>query len=75
MTEARDYCDAVNEAIWQGTFRSDQQPLGSKAEPQEVPGRLVVLTCEDWDGARYLSNVVVVADPVERREVPVPGTS
>lgn len=38
--EAREYCDAVNEAIWQGTFRSDQQPLGSKAEPQEVAGRV-----------------------------------
>ncbi len=30
---------------------------------QEVPGRLVLVTCEDWDGARYLSNVVVVAAP------------
>lgn len=33
---------------------------------QEVPGRLVVLTCEDWDGAGYRSNVVVVAEPVDR---------
>ena len=31
---------------------------------QEVPGRLVLVTCEDWDGSRYLSNVVVVATPV-----------
>ncbi|WP_227465451.1 class F sortase [Nocardioides dongkuii] len=31
---------------------------------QEVPGRLVLITCEDWDGSRYLSNVVVVAEPV-----------
>lgn len=31
---------------------------------QEVPGRLVLVTCEDWDGSRYLSNVVVVARPV-----------
>jgi sortase (surface protein transpeptidase) len=30
---------------------------------QEVPGRLVVITCEDWDGWKYLSNVVVVAVP------------
>ncbi|HEU5036325.1 MAG TPA: class F sortase [Nocardioides sp.] len=30
---------------------------------QRVPGRLVVLTCEDWDGERYLSNVVVTATP------------
>lgn len=31
---------------------------------QEVPGRLVLVTCEDWDGTRYLSNVVVMAKPV-----------
>ncbi|MBA2952807.1 class F sortase [Nocardioides sp. CGMCC 1.13656] len=30
---------------------------------QDVPGRLVLITCEDWDGERYLSNVVVVATP------------
>ncbi len=30
---------------------------------QEVRGRLVLVTCEDWDGTRYLSNVVVVARP------------
>jgi LPXTG-site transpeptidase (sortase) family protein len=30
---------------------------------QEVPGRLVLITCEDWDGSRYLANVVVVATP------------
>lgn len=27
------------------------------------PARLVVVTCEDWDGRRFLSNVVVVATP------------
>ena len=27
-------------------------------------GRLVVVTCEDWDGTRYLSNVVVTARPL-----------
>lgn len=31
---------------------------------QEVRGRLVLITCEDWDGTRYLSNVVVTATPV-----------
>lgn len=31
---------------------------------QDAPGRLVLITCEDWDGARYLSNVVVTATPV-----------
>jgi LPXTG-site transpeptidase (sortase) family protein len=30
---------------------------------QQVPGRLVLITCEDWDGVRYLSNVVVTATP------------
>ncbi|ANH38679.1 Sortase family protein [Nocardioides dokdonensis FR1436] len=33
---------------------------------QRGPGRLVLLTCEDWDGERYLSNVVVVARPTGR---------
>lgn len=30
---------------------------------QDAPGRLVLITCEDWDGVRYLSNVVVTATP------------
>ena len=30
---------------------------------QDGPPRLVLLTCEDWDGATYLSNVVVVSRP------------
>jgi len=30
---------------------------------QEVPGRLVLITCEDWNGTTYESNVVVTADP------------
>ncbi|WP_416954929.1 class F sortase [Nocardioides sp. T5] len=28
------------------------------------PGRLVLITCEDWDGTGYRSNVVVTAQPV-----------
>jgi len=32
---------------------------------QTVPGRLVLITCEDWNGYIYLSNVVVFADLVE----------
>lgn len=44
---------------------------------QEVDGRLVLLTCEDWDGSRYLSNVVVTALPVdpdsEPGSEPTPG--
>ncbi len=31
---------------------------------QRVRGRLVLVTCEDWDGREYLSNVVVTAAPV-----------
>ena len=30
---------------------------------QEVPGRLVLITCGDWDGFRHRSNVVVTAQP------------
>ena len=28
------------------------------------PPRLVLITCEDWDGTAYRSNVVVTAEPV-----------
>ncbi|TCC53538.1 sortase [Kribbella capetownensis] len=28
---------------------------------QGVPGRLVLVTCEDWDGTAFLSNAVVIA--------------
>lgn len=31
---------------------------------QRVAGRLVLVTCEDWNGTRYLSNAVVFARPV-----------
>ncbi|HEX6248642.1 MAG TPA: class F sortase [Nocardioidaceae bacterium] len=30
---------------------------------QAVPHRLVLVTCEDWNGTEYLSNAVVFADP------------
>ena len=33
---------------------------------QEVAGRLVLITCEDWDGTTYRSNVVVTAAPVPK---------
>ena len=32
---------------------------------QDGPSRLVLITCEDWDGTAYLSNVVVTATPVD----------
>lgn len=31
---------------------------------QSVPGRLVLITCEDWNGSTYLSNAVVIAQVV-----------
>ena len=34
---------------------------------QGVPGRLVLITCEDWNGSEYLSNVVVTATPTRAR--------
>jgi LPXTG-site transpeptidase (sortase) family protein len=33
----------------------------SRLLDQTVPGRLVLITCEDWNGKVYLSNTVVVA--------------
>lgn len=30
---------------------------------QQVRGRLVLITCEDWNGVEYLSNVLVTATP------------
>ena len=30
---------------------------------QDGPARLVLMTCEDWDGSAYRANVVVVARP------------
>ncbi len=31
---------------------------------QSVPGRLVLITCEEWNGSIYLSNAVVLAEPI-----------
>jgi LPXTG-site transpeptidase (sortase) family protein len=47
------------EVFGKGSVAKHAQRLFS----QEVRGRLVLITCEDWDGTRYLSNVVVVATP------------
>jgi LPXTG-site transpeptidase (sortase) family protein len=33
---------------------------------QRGPGRLVLVTCTDWDGTRYLGNTVVIAVPARR---------
>jgi LPXTG-site transpeptidase (sortase) family protein len=34
---------------------------------QTVPGRLVLVTCDDWNGTEYLSNAVVIAVPARSR--------
>lgn len=44
----------------------DKDTLARQAQQlfsQEVAGRLVLVTCEDWDGHGYRSNVVVTAVP------------
>ncbi|ANH39774.1 Sortase family protein [Nocardioides dokdonensis FR1436] len=55
-----DYEVSTVQVYSKGRIARDAQRLFS----QEAPGRLVLLTCEDWDGSGYLSNVVVVAEPV-----------
>ncbi len=40
---------------------------------QTSPGRLVVITCEDFNGEVYLSNVVVTAMPVGSADSPSTG--
>jgi LPXTG-site transpeptidase (sortase) family protein len=40
--------------------------LASRAEEifnQSGPGRLVIITCEDWDGTAWRSNIVTIATP------------
>lgn len=54
------YRVSSTEVYSKGALAKDAQRLFS----QSAVGRLVLLTCEDWDGYRYLSNVVVTADPV-----------
>ena len=44
-----------------------QRQLADRAEElfgADGPGRLVLVTCEDWNGEVYLSNQVVVAEPL-----------
>lgn len=48
-----------------GTVAAEAAELFS----QTSPGRLVVVTCEDYDGSVYLSNVVVTATPIGRTSV------
>jgi sortase (surface protein transpeptidase) len=72
--EDRERGDVVAVRTDRGTIRYDVRRVrvyskGTIADhanqlfSQQVPGRLVLITCEDWDGERYLSNVVVTATP------------
>jgi hypothetical protein len=31
---------------------------------QSVSGRLVIVTCEDWNGSTWNSNVITIAAPI-----------
>lgn len=66
-----DPADDVTVSTRTGTLRYDVEQVAtySKAElaeraadlfAQDGPARLVLVTCDDWDGSRYLSNTVVV---------------
>lgn len=59
VTGARDYRVTRVKVYRKGTVARDAQQLFS----QQVAGRLVLVTCENWNGVRYLSNVVVTARP------------
>ena len=44
----------------------DKDAIARRAQQlfsQQVTGRLVLITCENWDGTAYRSNVVVTARP------------
>jgi LPXTG-site transpeptidase (sortase) family protein len=67
--------DAVNVATGKQTLRYAvvsvttyrKRALAKQAArlfDQSVPGRLVLVTCEDWNGTDYESNAVVIAHPV-----------
>jgi LPXTG-site transpeptidase (sortase) family protein len=47
------------EVLGKSEFANQAEELFS----QDVSGRLVLVTCEDWDGNVYNSNVVAVAHP------------
>jgi hypothetical protein len=45
----------------EGHHRNELAQHATDVFSQDVSGRLVLVTCEDWDGERFLSNVVVTA--------------
>ena len=61
--------DAVIDYRVQAVELLTKGALARKAErlfAQDVAGRLVLITCERWDGVQYRSNVVVTARPVRQ---------
>ena len=72
--------DGVLRYVVSGVATYRKATLAADAErifSQSVPGRLVLVTCEDWNGEIYLSNAVVFAAPVDPAEssfVPDAGT-
>lgn len=56
------YVVESTEVLGKGVLAEEAESLFD----QSVPGRLVVITCEDWNGEEYLSNVVVTATPDDR---------
>jgi LPXTG-site transpeptidase (sortase) family protein len=58
--------DTVEYAVRRVTI-IDKGLVARRAErlfSQRVPGRLVLVTCGEWDGTRHRSNVVVTARPI-----------
>jgi LPXTG-site transpeptidase (sortase) family protein len=43
--------------------KDDFARLAGRIFTQSGPGRLVVITCDDWDGTAWRSNIVTVALP------------
>ncbi len=72
--ETLDEGDRVQVRTDRGTLRYDVTGVtiyrkaslardAAKVFSQEVPGRLVLITCEDWNGTGYDSNAIVFAEP------------
>jgi LPXTG-site transpeptidase (sortase) family protein len=44
--------------------KAELEQQAARVFRQDGPGRLALITCDDWDGAAYQSNAVVFATPV-----------
>ena len=47
--------------------KADLATQAASVFSQSVPGRLALVTCDDWNGTAYESNDVVLARPLRRR--------